>query len=646
MGHPATVADRSAFRWRRPRRARDASSPPVYRPVPDHPSRRCRDVAAELHQQTAAAPAPAAHDHGQAGSVKYDTASNGAHSRTIEHEPQVGTLLNGRYRLDAQIGAGGMSTVYRAFDTTLERQVAIKLMHREIASDSDQLERFRREARAVAQLSHPHIVGVIDAGEDDGRPYIVFEYVEGETLKDRIRRMRPAAGRRGDRLRDRDRPRARRRARARHRPPRRQAPERPHRRGGLGQGHRLRHRPLARRGGPDRRRPRARHDRLRLARAGARPRRRRPVRHLLARRRALRDAHRRRPVPRREPGRRGDEARPRGPARRPGAPPGGLGRARRGARPHDRQGPRRAATPTRRRSIADLEDALAIEAARAGHARPARRPRSCARCPARARRRLPLRMRHPVALLAALAAHRRARSPRSLLPGRRPRRSAARGDAQRPERRRPAARRRVSLKRAARTTTTRSATTSEHSDAGQGASSTATRARRGRPRATTAASLGGKAGVGIYVDAKPTVAARAMQIQTPTKPGWKGDDLRAPRRARRRRRSTAGRSVGGGHRAPRRASASTLDTARQPLPLLPRLDHQAAARRRQGRDLRDPPVQVGRRERKAGGIRSDPARYDERHSHLAAQEAAGRPAGPGWPAPASPCRPAAGSGSW
>jgi tRNA A-37 threonylcarbamoyl transferase component Bud32 len=109
---------------------------------------------------------------------------------------QVGTLLNGRYRLDAQIGAGGMSTVYRAFDTVLERQVAIKLMHREIASDSDQLERFRREARAVAQLNHPHVVGVIDAGEEgdpegDGglaMPYIVFEYVEGETLKDRIRR--------------------------------------------------------------------------------------------------------------------------------------------------------------------------------------------------------------------------------------------------------------------------------------------------------------------------------------------------------------------------------------------------------------------------------------------------------------------------
>ncbi len=101
----------------------------------------------------------------------------------------LGTTLNGRYRLEARIASGGMSTVYRALDETLQRQVAIKLMNREVATDSDQLERFRREARSVAQLSHPHIVGVIDAGEDEGRPYIVFEFVEGETLKERIRRM-------------------------------------------------------------------------------------------------------------------------------------------------------------------------------------------------------------------------------------------------------------------------------------------------------------------------------------------------------------------------------------------------------------------------------------------------------------------------
>jgi serine/threonine-protein kinase len=101
----------------------------------------------------------------------------------------LGTTLSGRYRLEARIGSGGMSTVYLAFDETLQRQVAIKLLNREVASDSDQLERFRREARAVAQLSHPHIVGVIDQGEDADRPYIVFEYVEGETLKERIRRL-------------------------------------------------------------------------------------------------------------------------------------------------------------------------------------------------------------------------------------------------------------------------------------------------------------------------------------------------------------------------------------------------------------------------------------------------------------------------
>jgi serine/threonine-protein kinase len=100
----------------------------------------------------------------------------------------LGTTLSSRYRLEARIGAGGMSTVYRALDETLQRRVAVKLLNREVVTDSAQLERFRREARAVAQLSHPHIVGVIDAGEDEGRPYIVFEYVEGETLKERIRR--------------------------------------------------------------------------------------------------------------------------------------------------------------------------------------------------------------------------------------------------------------------------------------------------------------------------------------------------------------------------------------------------------------------------------------------------------------------------
>jgi eukaryotic-like serine/threonine-protein kinase len=101
----------------------------------------------------------------------------------------IGTLIGDRFRLEEKVGSGGMSSVYRAFDPTLERRVAIKLMHRDISTDPDQLERFRREARAVARMNHPHVVTVIDAGEDDGTPYIVFEYVEGETLKERIRRL-------------------------------------------------------------------------------------------------------------------------------------------------------------------------------------------------------------------------------------------------------------------------------------------------------------------------------------------------------------------------------------------------------------------------------------------------------------------------
>jgi len=101
----------------------------------------------------------------------------------------IGTVLSGRYRLEAKLGSGGMSTVYLAGDETLDRSVAVKVMHREMSEQPDQLQRFRQEARAVAKLTHPNVVAVIDAGEDGGHPYIVFEYVKGETLKQRIGRV-------------------------------------------------------------------------------------------------------------------------------------------------------------------------------------------------------------------------------------------------------------------------------------------------------------------------------------------------------------------------------------------------------------------------------------------------------------------------
>ncbi|MGC9220300.1 MAG: protein kinase domain-containing protein [Solirubrobacteraceae bacterium] len=101
----------------------------------------------------------------------------------------LGTILGNRYRLESKLGSGGMSTVYLARDEKLERWVAVKVMNREVASNSDHLERFRREARAVARISHPNVVRVIDADEDDGRPYIVLEHVSGETLKAMINRL-------------------------------------------------------------------------------------------------------------------------------------------------------------------------------------------------------------------------------------------------------------------------------------------------------------------------------------------------------------------------------------------------------------------------------------------------------------------------
>src|SRR5436190_11745935 len=100
----------------------------------------------------------------------------------------VGELIADRYELEELVGTGGMSSVYRAHDRLLERDVALKVLHEQFTADTDYVERFRREARSVAQLSHPNIVTVIDRGEEDGRQFIVFEYVAGENLKQLVDR--------------------------------------------------------------------------------------------------------------------------------------------------------------------------------------------------------------------------------------------------------------------------------------------------------------------------------------------------------------------------------------------------------------------------------------------------------------------------
>ena len=103
----------------------------------------------------------------------------------------VGELIADRYELEQLVGSGGMSSVYRAHDSLLERHVALKVMHEQLLTEGDHVERFRREARLAAQLSHPNIVTVIDRGEQESRQFIVFEYVEGENLKALIEREAP-----------------------------------------------------------------------------------------------------------------------------------------------------------------------------------------------------------------------------------------------------------------------------------------------------------------------------------------------------------------------------------------------------------------------------------------------------------------------
>jgi eukaryotic-like serine/threonine-protein kinase len=98
----------------------------------------------------------------------------------------VGEKIAGRYELEELVGHGGMSSVYKAHDSLLERYVALKILHEQYNADDDFVERFKREARAVAQLQHPNIVTVIDRGEEDGRQYIVFEYIDGENLKELV----------------------------------------------------------------------------------------------------------------------------------------------------------------------------------------------------------------------------------------------------------------------------------------------------------------------------------------------------------------------------------------------------------------------------------------------------------------------------
>jgi serine/threonine protein kinase len=91
------------------------------------------------------------------------------------------------YRIIELLGAGGMGAVYKAYDKKLHRVIALKLLQPEYIAQQDRRRRFLQEARAVSALNHPHILTVYEVGEDDGKPYIAMEYVEGETLRQKIK---------------------------------------------------------------------------------------------------------------------------------------------------------------------------------------------------------------------------------------------------------------------------------------------------------------------------------------------------------------------------------------------------------------------------------------------------------------------------
>ena len=108
----------------------------------------------------------------------------------------IGEVIAERYEVLELVGTGGMSSVYKSHDRLLERNVALKVLHPHYGDDDEYVERFRREARAVAQLSHPNIVTVIDRGEAGGHQFIVFELIDGENLKELVDRTGPLPARR------------------------------------------------------------------------------------------------------------------------------------------------------------------------------------------------------------------------------------------------------------------------------------------------------------------------------------------------------------------------------------------------------------------------------------------------------------------
>src|SRR4030095_1013695 len=100
-----------------------------------------------------------------------------------------GTRL-GRYEVQGQLGAGGMGEVYLARDTQLDRAIALKILHSDVASDGQRMRRFVQEAKAASSLNHPNILTIHEIGESNSAHFIATEFIEGETLRERMAKSR------------------------------------------------------------------------------------------------------------------------------------------------------------------------------------------------------------------------------------------------------------------------------------------------------------------------------------------------------------------------------------------------------------------------------------------------------------------------
>jgi tetratricopeptide (TPR) repeat protein/tRNA A-37 threonylcarbamoyl transferase component Bud32 len=169
-----------------------APSPkPEFKPV--NPEAKAGKVSSGSTGSRQAAPATRDSKGDSASSAGSASSSAGALQGVSEHEREklVGATIDNRYKIDAYVGAGGMSVVYKGTHLMMARTVAIKMMHSHLAQQPDVLQRFQQEARAASSLAHPNIVPAHDFGmTSDGLLYLVMDYVEGETLEEIIKQIK------------------------------------------------------------------------------------------------------------------------------------------------------------------------------------------------------------------------------------------------------------------------------------------------------------------------------------------------------------------------------------------------------------------------------------------------------------------------